>query len=55
MITGGTDIRTVAGKLGHSSSVTTQAVYAHLLKSDEKETADLLDNVIQKAKTQAIN
>ncbi len=50
MITGGTDLRTVAGKLGHSSSVTTQIVYSHLLKSAEKETANLLDNVIQKAK-----
>lgn len=46
LITAGTDIRTVAGKLGHASTNTTSLVYSHLLKSAEKETDDLMQSII---------
>lgn len=56
LITSGTDLRTVAGKLGHNNSTTTQIVYSHLLKSAEKETASKMESFLQqaaeKAKTQ---
>ncbi len=35
LITGGVDLRTVAGKLGHANSTTTQLIYSHLVKSAE--------------------
>lgn len=53
LITSGTDLRTVAGKLGHSNSTTTQIVYSHLLKSAEKETANVLEDFLQKATDKA--
>lgn len=53
LITSGTDLRTVAGKLGHSSSTTTQTVYSHLLKSAEKETAQTLEPFLQQATKKA--
>ncbi|MDR3589092.1 MAG: tyrosine-type recombinase/integrase [Negativicutes bacterium] len=53
LITSGTDVRTVAGKLGHKNSTTTQLVYSHLLKSTEKETATTLENFMQQATEKA--
>ncbi|MBP2625821.1 MAG: hypothetical protein H6Q68_532 [Firmicutes bacterium] len=47
LATGGVDLRTVAGKIGHANSTTTQLVYSHLVKSAEKETADMMDSFIQ--------
>jgi len=47
LITNGADLRTVAGKLGHSNSTTTQIVYSHLLKSAEKETSDMMESFMQ--------
>ncbi|MEN6620928.1 MAG: tyrosine-type recombinase/integrase [Smithella sp.] len=49
LITSGTDLRTIAGKLGHSNTNTTSIVYSHLLKSAEKETTDKMENFIQQA------
>lgn len=49
LITSGTDIRTVAGKLGHANTTTTTVVYSHLLKSAEKETADKMGDFLQQA------
>ena len=49
LITSETDIRTVAGKLGHSNSTTTQIVYSHLLESAEKETAVKMEAFLQQA------
>lgn len=53
LITSGTDLRTVAGKLGHSSSTTTQLVYSHLLKSAERETANKMEDFMQQATDKA--
>jgi len=47
LITGGVDLRTVSGKLGHANSTTTQKVYSHLVKSAEKQTADMMESFIQ--------
>lgn len=47
LITGGVDLRTVAGKLGHANSTTTQLVYSHLVKSAEKETANMMESFIK--------
>nr|WP_281242273.1 tyrosine-type recombinase/integrase [Dendrosporobacter quercicolus] len=49
LITSGTDIRTVAGKLGHANTNTTTIVYTHLLKSAEKETADKMGDFLRLA------
>lgn len=48
-ITAGVDLRTVAGKLGHANSTTTQLVYSHLMKTAERETADTMDVLLQTA------
>ncbi|HMM22942.1 MAG TPA: site-specific integrase [Selenomonadales bacterium] len=53
LITSGTDLRTVAGKLGHANSTTTQLVYSHLLKSAEKETANKMETFLQQATEKA--
>ncbi|MBP2658781.1 MAG: hypothetical protein H6Q69_1813 [Firmicutes bacterium] len=53
LITGGVDLRTVAGKLDHANSTTTQLVYSHLVKSAEKETSDMMENFIQTSKENA--
>jgi len=53
LITSGIDLRTVAGKLGHASSTTTQTVYSHLLKSAEKETANKIESFIQQTTEKA--
>lgn len=43
LISQGVDVQTVAGRLGHSTSITTQNIYSHFLKSKDKEAADLMD------------
>ncbi|WP_371379011.1 tyrosine-type recombinase/integrase [Sporomusa aerivorans] len=55
LITSGTDIRTVAGKLGHANTNTTTVVYSHLLKSAEKETADKMESFLKQASDKAKN
>ncbi|WP_378955686.1 tyrosine-type recombinase/integrase [Pelosinus sp. sgz500959] len=49
LITSGTDIRTVAGKLGHANTNTTTIVYTHLLKSAERETSDKMESFLKQA------
>ncbi|MDU2065507.1 MAG: tyrosine-type recombinase/integrase [Sporomusaceae bacterium] len=46
LITSGVDIRTVAGKLGHSNASTTMDIYSHLVQSAEKETADIMEKFV---------
>lgn len=54
LIRGGVDLRTVSGKLGHADGRVTMQVYAHLLKSAEKETADFMGQMIEAAQTKSI-
>jgi integrase len=49
MLVSGTDARTVAGILGHSSAVTTLAVYAHLLAGPMVTAADHLGAAMELA------
>jgi integrase len=40
LLTGGLDVRTVSGRLGHASSATTLNVYAHFLSGPDREAAE---------------
>ncbi|MBU2703174.1 integrase [Sporomusaceae bacterium BoRhaA] len=53
LIASGTDVRTVSGKLRHAQTSTTMNIYAHLLKSAEKETANTLGDFVQQATEKA--
>ena len=44
MIANGTDIRTIAGRVGHANSSTTMNVYAHFLKSSNVKASDQLNS-----------
>lgn len=46
MIAEGTDVCTVSRRLGHANTATTLNIYAHALKSKDREAADTLDNVL---------
>lgn len=48
LITAGTDIRTVSGKLGHAQTSTTMNIYSHLLKKAEAQTADTMNTFLEK-------
>ena len=43
MLASGTDIRTVAGRLGHASPTTTLATYSHLIGQADRDAAERLD------------
>lgn len=44
----GMDIQTVAGRLGHSTSATTQNIYSHFLESKDRLAADLIEDTFAK-------
>lgn len=46
MIAEGTDVCTVSRRLGHANTATTLNIYAHALKSKDKEAANTLENVL---------
>ncbi len=48
LIASGVDIRTVAGRLGHSRASVTLDVYAHLLTERDEGAAELLGSIIAK-------
>ena len=48
LISRGMDVETVAGRLGHSTSATTQNVYSHFLKSKDRQAADLMESSFSK-------
>jgi len=50
LISKGMDIETVAGRLGHSTSATTQNVYSHFLESKDRQAADIMEDVFSKKK-----
>jgi len=50
LISHGMDIETVAGRLGHSTSATTQNIYSHFLESKDRQAADLIENTFSDRK-----
>ena len=46
MIGGGTDVRTVAGRLGHKDASTTLRVYSHALPERDRDAAGLLGRAL---------
>ncbi|MDO7786115.1 tyrosine-type recombinase/integrase [Desulforamulus aquiferis] len=48
LISRGMDIQTVAGRLGHSTSATTQNVYSHFLESKDRQAAELMEDTFSK-------
>lgn len=46
MIAEGTDVCTVSRRLGHASTSTTLNIYAHALKSKDREAANNLESVL---------
>ena len=39
-------MRTVSGRLGHANAATTLNVYAHFLEASDRETADVIGNLL---------
>ena len=50
LIAGGTDIKTVANRLGHSTPSVTGSIYAHAIKSADEAAADRLNNIFNPIK-----
>lgn len=48
LISRGMDIQTVAGRLGHATSATTQNIYSHFLESKDRQAADLMEEAFTK-------
>jgi len=51
LISQGMDVQTVAGRLGHTTSATTQNIYSHFLKSKDQQAADLMEEMFSPGKT----
>lgn len=51
LISQGMDVQTVAGRLGHTTSATTQNIYSHFLKSKDREAADLMERAFSMRNT----
>lgn len=49
LLSGGKDVKTVSGRLGHANAATTLGVYAHFLEAADGEAADHLGEVIDAA------
>lgn len=47
LLAAGVDLQTIAGKLGHANTMTTQAIYSHLLQSSEHKTANILQSMLK--------
>jgi integrase len=46
LVASGRDIRTIAGRLGHSDAATTLRVYAHMVEGRDQDAADFLGRLI---------
>jgi integrase len=55
LIAAGRDVRTVAGRLGHSDATTTLRVYSHMIEGRDRDAADFLGNLLSAGKTAALN
>ena len=48
MLASGTDVRTVASRLGHASPTITLATYAHLISRADQDAAERLDQLLSR-------
>lgn len=48
LIAGGTNLQTVAGRLGHANASTTTKIYSHAIQSAEAAAVEALDNLLDK-------
>jgi len=55
LIASGRDVRTIAGRLGHSDPSTTLRVYAHMIEGRDQDAADFLGSLIAPATPAALN
>jgi integrase len=46
LIASGRDVRTIAGRLGHSDATTTLRVYAHMVEGRDQDAADYLGSLL---------
>ncbi len=49
LIASGRDVRTIAGRLGHSDATTTLRVYAHMVEGRDQDAADYLGSLLSSA------
>jgi integrase len=49
MLASGTDVRPVAGRLGHASATTTLQTYSHLIGQADRDAAERLDALFSRA------
>ncbi len=50
LLANGTDVATVAMRLGHASPVTTMRVYAHVLEAHDRNAAALMGSLLAATK-----
>jgi integrase len=55
LIASGRDVRTIAGRLGHSDATTTLRVYAHMVEGRDQDAADFLGGLIAPAQPAALD
>ena len=53
LLSAGTDVRTVAGRLGHRNAATTLNVYSHFLAESDRDAANVLGRIFDDAVTAA--
>jgi integrase len=53
LLSSGTDVRTVAGRLGHRNAATTLNVYSHVLAESDRDAANVLGRIFDEAVTAA--
>jgi integrase len=49
MLASGTDVRTVAGRLGHASATTTLQTYSHLIGQADRDAAERLEAILNRS------
>ena len=50
LISSGTDIQTVSGRMGHASSVVTMSIYSHCLKTKDRAAADTVEGLFKQVR-----
>lgn len=55
LVASGRDVRTIAGRLGHSDATTTLRVYAHMVDGRDREAAEFIGGLLAPKKAAALN